>query len=496
MKNCVVFLGMLLLPFFANANWYSWETKTGQTIQEVKRYAEEMRSRGFYPANIQGTTINGEVRYCSVWAMEEGKREWSISFNQTQAEFLADFDVKKNHYQPVEMSMYESGGVTRFTTVWHKVNQGGWFLYFGMNQSGLATRNSELVGKGFGMADVNAYVENGEVKYAAIWVATSAKRSFAVGLTAAQYQAEFDRLAPQGYVPIDLDVVNFAGQQSYSVIWLFDKTQTWEARHHYDDNGFKDFLDEYSAKGYSLLDVNSYMYNGRSHYAFLFKRLLGNKSPKFEPVVGPTPDPNKVVAAIAKGLLPIAPVAQQTNVWCWLAVGEMVCKHLGLANANPAGNYQCGIIGTISPLGSPCRSNCMDYSCIRASGSNYATIKMMRDYAWLMGQRALDYKEGFELPYATIRDCIDRKQPILCGISYTRRSYYDGAEHAVLIVGYEQTQDNVYVIINDPFTYPPHSNPYLLEGGVRLKDYQYRISLKDFTEGIFWHWSVYQFKLG
>jgi hypothetical protein len=51
----------------------------------------------------------------------------------------------------------------------------------------------------------------------------------------------------------------------------------------------------------------------------------------------------------------IDPVYQQTPVWCWAAVGEMVFTHYGVANINPAGNFQCGIIALLHPI---CNQDC------------------------------------------------------------------------------------------------------------------------------------------
>src|SRR5689334_6854940 len=45
--------------------------------------------------------------------------------------------------------------------------------------------------------------------------------------------------------------------------------------------------------------------------------------------------------------LVVAPVQQETEVWCWLAVGEMVFRYYGLPSVNGFGDYQCGIVGAL-----------------------------------------------------------------------------------------------------------------------------------------------------
>jgi hypothetical protein len=42
--------------------------------------------------------------------------------------------------------------------------------------------------------------------------------------------------------------------------------------------------------------------------------------------------------------LNIAPVLQETPVWCWLASMEMALKHYNVPNLSPGGSYQCGLV--------------------------------------------------------------------------------------------------------------------------------------------------------
>lgn len=57
-------------------------------------------------------------------------------------------------------------------------------------------------------------------------------------------------------------------------------------------------------------------------------------------------------------VLPVPPRYQETPVWCWVAVGEMVFRYYGIPNMNGPGNYQCGVIGALAGPYSPCWGNC------------------------------------------------------------------------------------------------------------------------------------------
>ena len=53
--------------------------------------------------------------------------------------------------------------------------------------------------------------------------------------------------------------------------------------------------------------------------------------------------------------LEIIPVCQQTPMWCWAAVGELVFWNYGVPMINPMRGYQCGIL---SELDGSCWNNC------------------------------------------------------------------------------------------------------------------------------------------
>src|SRR4051812_12844522 len=60
--------------------------------------------------------------------------------------------------------------------------------------------------------------------------------------------------------------------------------------------------------------------------------------------------------------LNMAPIAQQTQQWCWAASAEMILRYYQLPNLNPGGDYQCGVVGTyyylVSGPSHPCVANC------------------------------------------------------------------------------------------------------------------------------------------
>ena len=198
--------------------------------------------------------------------------------------------------------------------------------------------------------------------------------------------------------------------------------------------------------------------------------------------------------------LSIPPVVQRTPVWCWLAVGEMVFEHLGVPNVNPAGVYQCGIIGAIAGPMHPCWQDCR--LCNVPAGSPQGITNMLMQYPRIAGGITRQRIGGVRSTHVRqalspedIQEEIDNDRPIIAGISPAGvRGPF--AQHVVLIVGYEESDNALFLTINDPYPYQFVGNqfdPYLRAGGAG-RNGQYRISYNNFRRGLAWSESFYDLR--
>lgn len=185
-------------------------------------------------------------------------------------------------------------------------------------------------------------------------------------------------------------------------------------------------------------------------------------------------------------LLPIPPIAQQTPEWCWAAASQMVLQYYGFPNLNPAGNYQCAVVGA---QGGPCAANCG--FCLGAGGTTQRIAAVIISYAqvaaaWthFVNNRFHPHTSGIMAPQQ-IAISIQNHAPIIAGISPTSIPFPPGmgfSQHAVVIVGYAQTSVGFAVIINDPYPYPPYAIPYLQAGGEMIRPQQYLIPFQMFVQ--------------
>lgn len=196
------------------------------------------------------------------------------------------------------------------------------------------------------------------------------------------------------------------------------------------------------------------------------------------------------------GVLPIPPVVQQTHVWCWVAVGEMIFKYLGIPNVNQAGVYQCGIIGALAAdtygMNHPCNIDCR--YCVVPAGDEGSVRRMLERYPAVV-QAVYGYaaplRAGYErrvLQPIELMQEIDQGLPIIAGI--TPYGIPAGVSaHVALIIGYERDQQGgLWLRVNDPypFNYAGH-NPYVAAGGQeQMGGGSYWIPYPNFLQGLQW----------
>jgi hypothetical protein len=191
-------------------------------------------------------------------------------------------------------------------------------------------------------------------------------------------------------------------------------------------------------------------------------------------------------------VLPLTPIAQQTEVWCWAASAEMVLRYYGLPNLNPAGNYQCGIVAVYYGPYSPCWQNC--FACVSAIGTASELQSLINNYGFVASQfvpsRVLSSRLVFSaLNFNATAKEIDEGRPIVAGISPSGYSYPNISQHAVVIVGYQNDGNGQRILINDPFPYdafPGSPNPYLAVGGARVAAGRYSVTYSALVEQLRW----------
>lgn len=201
----------------------------------------------------------------------------------------------------------------------------------------------------------------------------------------------------------------------------------------------------------------------------------------------------------------ITAIRQETAVWCWLAVGEMIFRYYQLPNLNPGGDYQCGIVGAVgySQNGAcdVCNINCGN--CVRPAGSAQMVSYMLATYPKVACKFL--YENNITLNSQFVTDFLasnfliselDAKRPVIAGINPGAQFILPGnSQHVALIVGYFYSGSNLILRVNDPYPYfTTGTDPYVFNGATNNGDLSYQIPYVNFVNGLKWNTSWFNIK--
>lgn len=205
-------------------------------------------------------------------------------------------------------------------------------------------------------------------------------------------------------------------------------------------------------------------------------------------------------AALGSKTLAIAPVAQQTMEWCWLASAQMIFQYYGVRPVNGI-SYQCGIMGAVLGPASVCFYDCT--ACVFGSGSDAGSAYVLQQYPSLVQQYFFPFEripqvaaQLFERPLSMteVQAEINGNHPVEMGITPSGQ-FIGQAAHDVVLVGYVvQNTSSPYLIINDPFPYDtvlgPSQNPYRQLGAIVLQPGQYQVLYATAASSLQWSASI------
>jgi len=467
----------------------AWLAYSGLNAQQFQLNFDTLTPKGYVPFEIDAVNYYGLVLHSGIWRKEIGV-VWESRSDLTAEGFQNMLKtLTPQGYIPSSITVYQDAeNNTKYAAIWKKEPHVSFEIEIDLTEHEFQKLNDKLTLNGFIPYSLSFYKEKDEMRIAAVWKEEKNTTFIArYNLDEYEFQKTYDELTPQGYIPMEIDTYDNNGVINFAGVWIKKSGIAWEARSNMDTDKFQETFNDLYQKGYSPYIECAYMDNGILKYAaawqYDFPQNILDISHNEDNF--PTNDDERILNA--ELILPIDPVSQETDVWCWLACGEMIFRHYNIPPSNRS-SYQCGIIGLISGELSPCYADCKE--CVFPAGSNYGTLNMISNYSMLTSGKKFTFSQSQQVEFGFIKRNIDNNKPLLCGTSYSRRQYFSDAEHAVLLVGYKIIDGEYLVIINDPFPYQDGQNPYLNHGATSLSPYQYEITYDSFKQNIFWHWTV------
>ncbi len=192
----------------------------------VTRPAGRMRANASPTISRQSLTASFQVANHTAPA-------WQARHGLTNADYAAVFDdLGSQGYRLLDVSGYSVNGEERYTGIWEQSPGPAWVARHGLTGEDHQRAFDEFTGQGFVPTVVCGYNTGGGARFASLWEqrphgAIDARH----GISGDEFQALFDTLSTQGFIPIDLSAYVIDGQARYTVVWEQVPMASWQVTH-------------------------------------------------------------------------------------------------------------------------------------------------------------------------------------------------------------------------------------------------------------------------
>jgi beta-lactamase class A len=250
----VIFTLILLAPAAALAG-EEGVVRYGVTPQKLQdEFFNGYAKNGYRAERLTGYRSGDSVRYFTRWVQNTDMRLWSGHYGLTGDEFHAIFLLlRAQGFYPHDVSGYSTPGGIRFATIWYK-NPGNivWAEYRNVTRPGMQNLVDTIGKQGWAPHRVEAYESGGESRYISIWYhQPNTGYKMHNKMTRDQYQDHLDDYQAQGYKLTHLDAHTVDGDVYYSGIWKV-KNSTPRVRSNRNWRVFQRYYNNYWADGYFI----------------------------------------------------------------------------------------------------------------------------------------------------------------------------------------------------------------------------------------------------
>lgn len=281
----LVALGLILFtsgqPAFAapvdDLNNVAWASIRGYTSQQFNTYFNQKKAQGYRVIDVEVDEINSQPRYSAIFQFNPDKRGWASLRNLTHQEFSREWqNYKAKGYRLIDQEAYMLNGQRRYAGVWIQNKENlAWVSYRNVDSAEFSNRFKTYTKQGYRMVDIEAYPSGGKTLYSAIWVKDRQILPWAEhrDMTQAQYKSKFDSFKNQGYRVLDFESYRQNGQQRYAAIWVKNTNgRGWVARRDMTANWFGNWWKTYKDQGYRLVDFEAYPTAQGTRYAGVWRQ--------------------------------------------------------------------------------------------------------------------------------------------------------------------------------------------------------------------------------
>lgn len=166
---------------------------------------------------------------------------------------------------------FDVGGNVYYNAVFRPKGNAGWAAFHGLTAAQHQQRFNEYTGKGYRPHQVESYLGQGGVRYAAIYRKQSGPAYSAYhGLDANAHQARMDALTKDGYRPRNVSVVSSGGQRRYTALYEKADIGSWQAKSQLTATEYQQAFNSNAQQGRQVVYLNAYVHSGQPYFSAIW----------------------------------------------------------------------------------------------------------------------------------------------------------------------------------------------------------------------------------
>ena len=219
--------------------------------------------------DVTVANYKGKIRFSAIW--EKRPYPFVASHGLSSAGYQNFFNkYTKLGYRLTDVSGYQSGNQVRYAAIFEKRRGPAWITKHGMTSAQYQAFFNSSTSKGYRLIMVDAFAYNNSARYSAIFEKSRGPAYVAKhGMTSAQYQAQFNLFARQGYGLKQVSGYSIGNSARFAAIW--EKSTSAAGYHNLSSSGFQAKYTNLHYKGYRLKGLSSYAHGGKAKYVAVWK---------------------------------------------------------------------------------------------------------------------------------------------------------------------------------------------------------------------------------
>lgn len=253
-----------------------WASVRDLTSAQFGTAFDTWKAKGYLVTDLEVDVSGGDYRVGAVFQENIDHRAWKSLRDLTAAQYASEqASAAGAGLRQIDFETYELGGARRFAAVWiqnkeHLASS----ARHDLSGAQFASYRAEQAQAGRMPVDVEQYVTDGAVRFAAVWVANPEHLSWTLetDLTGAQYSTAF--AAHQGTQrSLVVDSASTPAGQRYSMVMVGNPGgRAWRERRDLTATDFANWWHRYSDEGYRLVSYDRYATAGGTRYAGIWRQ--------------------------------------------------------------------------------------------------------------------------------------------------------------------------------------------------------------------------------